>query len=296
MLNSKANLLNKVLFIPKLPIMITQMLYLRSFISSVLLTLVSCVIFLFLGDVEAATVTPHRAFYEMRLGTADKNSFVKVVNGRSAFTLDRGCNGWRSNEDYLIEFGNTDGGVSRILSHFESWESDKGDMYSFDVNEQSSFKPGQEFTGYAQIKKNGGSAHFSLDSSAEIALPIDTYFPIQHLNAVLDKAAQGETILSASVFTGAQPKDALLATNTVIGIWKDEVGDKIMGNFGQEGYWPIQTAYFKPDANRAVPEYEILYSMQPNGIVRHYVIDYGDFTVIADLLKLETVPDKPNCN
>ena len=127
-------------------------------------------------------------------------------------------------------------------------------------------------------------------------LPTNTYFPIQHLIAVLQKAEQGERILAASVFTGAQPDDALLSTNTVIGVWKNEAGDKIMGKFGQEGYWPIQTAYFKPNSNGAVPEYEILYSMQPNGIVRHYVIDYGDFTVIADLLKLENVPNKISCD
>ena len=37
----------------------------------------------------AATVTPHRAFYEMQLGVADQNSNVQAVSGRSAFTLDR---------------------------------------------------------------------------------------------------------------------------------------------------------------------------------------------------------------
>ena len=46
----------------------------------------------------AATVTPHRAFYDMQLGVADQNSNVQAVIGRSAFTLDRDCDGWRSNE------------------------------------------------------------------------------------------------------------------------------------------------------------------------------------------------------
>ena len=53
----------------------------------------------------SATVTPHRAFYEMQLGKADQNSNVQAVTGRSAFTLGRDCSGWQSNEDYLIEFG-----------------------------------------------------------------------------------------------------------------------------------------------------------------------------------------------
>ena len=61
------------------------------------------------GPAFSATVTPHRAFYEMQLGKADQNSNVQAVTGRSAFTLDRDCSGWQSNEDYLIEFEGKEG-------------------------------------------------------------------------------------------------------------------------------------------------------------------------------------------
>ena len=106
----------------------------------------------------AATVTPHRAFYEMQLGVADQNSNVQVVSGRSAFTLDRDCDGWRSNEKYLIEFGGQDGSHNRILSRFESWEADDGDMYSFEISENSSFEPAKDFVGFDEIKSGGGDA------------------------------------------------------------------------------------------------------------------------------------------
>ena len=125
-------------------------------------------------------------------------------------------------------------------------------------------------------------------------LPADTYFPMRHLNAIIDGAKKGKTILAASVFTGADPDDALLATNTVIGSWKNEAPAVQMGEFGQKGYWPVQTAYFKLEAKAAEPEYEINYSMQSNGVVRRYVIDYGDFSIIAELMKLEALA-VPNC-
>ena len=242
----------------------------------------------------AATVTPHRAFYEMQLGVADQNSNVQAVSGRSAFTLDRDCNGWRSNEEYVIEFGGKEGGLDRILSRFESWESDKGNMYSFEINERSSFQSGKDFSGYAEAKPDGGDAYFSMAEDAAMTLPADTYFPMRHLNAILDSAENGEKILAASVFTGAEPDDALLSTNTVIGGWRVEAAPVQMGDLEQDGYWPVQTAYFKPAATAAAPEYEIHYSMQPNGVVRRYVIDYGDFTIIAELLKLESVAT-PTC-
>ena len=242
----------------------------------------------------AATVTPHRAFYEMQLGVADQNSNVQAVSGRSAFTLDRDCDGWRSNEEYLIEFSGKEGRRDRILSRFESWESDNGDMYSFEISENSSFESAKDFGGFAEIKSEGGDAYFSMADEVAVALPADTYFPMRHLNAIIDSAENGKTMLAASVFTGAKPDDALLSTNTVIGGWRGEQAAIQMGGFGQDGYWPVQIAYFKPAAKAAAPEYEIQYSMQPNGVIRQYVIDYGEFTIIAKLLKLESV-ETPIC-
>ena len=72
---------------------------------------------------HASNIAGHRAFYEMRMGQVDKNAVVQSVSGRSAFILEKDCDGWRSAEDYMIEFGNSDGRMDRILSHFESWES-----------------------------------------------------------------------------------------------------------------------------------------------------------------------------
>jgi hypothetical protein len=230
----------------------------------------------------------------MQLGVADQSSNVQAVSGRSAFTLDRDCDGWRSNEEYLIEFGGQEGSRDRILSRFESWESDKGDMYSFEISENSSFEAAKDFGGFAEIKSGGGDAYFSIADEVAVALPADTYFPMRHLNAIIDSAKNGKTMLAASVFTGAKPDDALLSTNTVIGGWRGEEAAIQMGEFGQDGYWPVQVAYFKPAATAAAPEYEIQYSVQPNGVIRRYVIDYGDFTIIAELLKLESV-ETPTC-
>ena len=249
----------------------------------------------FASGAAASTIMPHRAFYEMQLGIADQNSNVQTVSGRSAFTLGRECDGWRSNEDYVIEFGAREGNLDRVVSHFESWESDTGKIYSFEISESSSFQSAKDFTGFAELKSAGGNAYFSMADDAAVELPENTYFPMRHLTSILDSAKTGKKILAASVFTGAEPDDALLSTNTVIGSWRGDPAMAEMGALGQDGYWPVQIAYFKPAATAAEPEYEIHFAIQPNGIVRRYVIDYGDFTIIAMLLKLESV-EMPACS
>ena len=143
---------------------------------------------------HAANIAGHRAFYEMRMGQVDKNAVVQSVSGRSAFILEKDCDGWRSTEDYMIEFGNGDGRMDRILSRFESWESDSGDMYSFEISEQSSFQTKKDFNGYANLTSEAGNAYFSIAGDSPMKLPADTYFPMRHLNAIIDGAEKGNPV------------------------------------------------------------------------------------------------------
>ena len=85
-----------------------------------------------------------------------------------------------------------------------------------------------------------------------------------------------------------------MTTSTVVGSWQT-VEDAIdFGGLGEDGFWPIQVAYFKPTAKTSEPEYEIKFSMQSNGVVRNYVIDYGDFSIAADLTSIEDI-EAPVC-
>ena len=243
----------------------------------------------------AGSISAHKAFYEMRLGDRVQNSNIVNVFGKWAFAVERDCDGWVSVEDYVIEFINESGGSERILSHFESWEADNGDKFSFDVSEDSTFLGRRDYGGFADLFANySGSAFFSLDPEVELELPQDTYFPVRHLETILDAADSGKTMMAATIFTGGEPDDALMTASTVVGSWRTAEGPIDLGGLREDGYWPIQVAYFKPSATTSEPEYEIKLSMQRNGVVRNYVIDYGDFNIVADLTKIEDI-EAPVC-
>ena len=125
-------------------------------------------------------------------------------------------------------------------------------------------------------------------------LPQDTYFPVRHLESILDAAKNGKTMMAATIFTGGEPGDALMTTSTVVGGWQKAEDVIDLGRLRENGFWPIQVAYFKPTATTSEPEYEIKFAMQRNGVVRNYVIDYGDFSIAADLTKIEDI-EAPVC-
>ena len=253
--------------------------------------LASIFIFAPLPDASASSpgIVAHKAFYEMEMGEKLQNSSIVSVNGRSVFAMERECTGWRSIEDYMIQFVAENGGADRVLSHFESWESDSGDKYSFDIMEESSFEGRKDFGGFVQLESdNSGEAFFTMAPDTAIDLPTDTLFPVQHVQRVLSLAEAGEKMVAATVFTGAEPDSALMRTSTVVGGWRDDPAVDL-GPLAQDGYWQINIAYFKPAAKTAEPEYEIKFSMQRNGLVRGYVIDYGDFSIEASLTSVEPV-------
>ena len=94
--------------------------------------------------------------------------------------------------------------------------------------------------------------------------------------------------MAATVFTGAEPDSALMRTSTVVGGWRDAPAGEL-GSLGEDGYWQINVAYFKPTSTAAEPAYEIAFSMQNNGLVRDYEINYGDFSITANLTSAEPV-------
>ena len=234
----------------------------------------------------------HKAFYEMEMGDNAQNSQILSVMGRSVFAMERDCTGWRSVEDYMIQFVIDNGGADRVLSHFESWEADSGDKYSFDITEESSFEGRKDFGGFVQLNMDSaGEAVFTMTPENVVDLPTDTVFPVQHVRHILAEAEAGEKMISANVFTGAEPDSALMRTSTVVGGWRDAPGDEL-GQLGEDGYWQINIAYFKPSATTSEPEYVIMFEMQRNGLVRGYEIDYGDFSIEASLTSVEPVEPK----
>ena len=68
-----------------------------------------------------------------------------------------------------------------------------------------------------------------------------------------------------------------------------------LGLLGEDGYYQINIAYFKPSAKTAEPRYEIQFAMQRNGLVREYEISYGEFSIMAKLTSAESV-SAPQCS
>ena len=169
--------------------------------------------------VGAVEIAAHEATYNMSLLSVDQDSQMAGVKGKTNFTIRRDCDGWKSSENYVLEFDYQSGETLIMASHFSSWEELAGQLYSFEVHEGSTFEDEKQFNGYANLPPvaERAEAFFSMQPDTAMPLPDRVFFPVAHTRELLEKAQQGGKLFSAHIFFGAEPDRALKRTSSVIG-------------------------------------------------------------------------------
>ncbi len=248
-------------------------------------------------EAGAIELVAHEATYEMGLLSSGNDAKMTNIVGKTNFLMRKDCEGWISSEDYLLEFAYDTGDSALLASHFESWEGQSGNLYSFEVDERSTYEEEKQFNGYASIPPvtDKPVAYFSMQPDVALSLPEQVYFPIAHTKALLERAEKGEKLFSANIFFGAEPDRAIKRTSTVIGTRQEVKNKDILGTLANNSYYPVNIAYFDPSSVAAVPEYEITFHLQPNGVVAYYEVDYGDFAIDAKLTEVKPL-SWPECS
>lgn len=246
------------------------------------------------GAVELAA---HQATYNMSLLSVGQDSQMAGIKGKTNFAIRRDCDGWKSSENYVLEFDYQSGEKAIMASHFSSWEELAGQLYSFEVHEGSTFEDEKQFNGYANLPPvaKRAEAFFSMQPDTAMPLPEQVFFPVAHTRELLNQAERGGKLFSAFIFFGAEPDRALKRTSSVIGALQTVKNEDMLGKLAVQSYYPIQIAYFDPSSPEATPEYEITFHMLPNGVVAYYEVDYGTFSIDARLVDAKPLPH-PNCS
>lgn len=238
------------------------------------------------------TLLSHRAAYRLSLAQADSGSGLAQVRGGLVLEWREACDGWLSQQRLGFVAESDEGPGFSYDVRFSSWESRDSTQLRFNVRSFDGPNLQEEFRGLAKLASPGaaGTAHYSLPKGQDIALPAGTIFPTEHVADLIASALAGEHVLNREVFDGSG-EDALTRATAVIG--KAKLVASADGT-GQERRWPVSIAYFAVDGDDALPQFEIAFDLSPGGVLSNVRLDYGDFTLKADLEKLETFAS-PDC-
>lgn len=71
--------------------------------------------------------------------------------------------------------------------------------------------------------------------------------------------------------------------------FKEGTSEAYKALFGKFTIWPVRIAFYKPSAQTGEPDYEMELNLRDTGVADSIMIDYGDFSVIGTLEKLDPI-------
>jgi hypothetical protein len=112
---------------------------------------------------------------------------------------------------------------------------------------------------------------------------------------VINRARRGEHFFETRIFDGSDNGDKSLYTSTVVGtavgVTPDDPDAANAGILKQEKTWPVTIAYFDDENTAdALPTYRMSFKLYENGVSRDLTMDYGDFVLKGNLVKLDFLP------
>jgi hypothetical protein len=253
------------------------------------------------NPVAAASIqhVPHRGFYEVTLGQIESSSHIRGVKGRMVAEWAHSCEGWTANQRLVVTLQRQDGGdlASEVIA--SSFESSDGTQFQFSSKSTIGGEVAEEVRGRAERPAPGepGVAIFSVPPDTRIELPADTLFPFEHTLAVIAAGESGKITDSSHYFDGSQPElSPMVASMLILGGARpgDEGPGANLGAITEHKWWSVRMAMFPQTETQTEPEFEMTQDVQDNGVVRRFVFDYGEFTMVASLVRIEEL-DRAQC-
>jgi EipB-like len=254
---------------------------------------------IFLAMASVAVASPinllsHRAQYDVTLASTQPGGVV-AVRGRTVLEFRDACTGWTTTQRFIADM--TDGKAQDLHSDYvvSSSEDKDGKIIRFKIRNLVNGHTMQRFEGTGTLAAAGGQVMLTAPRGQHFDLPGGTLLPTQHTLAVLRAAAAGIHAFHETVFQGGDSSD-LYDTATVIGrpsgkaqLAQDRAADA-GGLLTGVAAWPTLVSYFPHGSSDERADYEIAYRLYANGVIASMTLIYPNFTMKAELVRLEKLP------
>jgi hypothetical protein len=245
---------------------------------------------------DAATITPHRAIYDLKLIKAGESASLSGVEGRLAFEVQgSACEGWTVSFRMVNQFRPAEGNVRTVDTQSTSFESGDG----LDMRYNQKEFTGRKLQAESKIKVSrpsteaDGAGEMSGEGVNSFNVPAGAFFPVQHQLKLMDKAQAGETRDTSVIYDGSDGKTAFRAI-AFIGKRKNaganarDTANSKAAALAAVPSWPISISYYTAAAtDQDTPTYQVGFDLYENGVATGLILDYGNFVLGGDLTNLE---------
>lgn len=251
----------------------------------------------------AVQFLPHRAVYDISLVRATPGSGISEMTGRMVYELvGSDCDGYTQKMRFVTRVTGRDGEAQINDLRTTSWEQADGKQLRFTTSQYRDDQLEESTQGDANRTAPGEAVKVQLTKPGPKGLELSAgvMFPMQHSEALIEAAKNGENSLMTELYDGSEKGEKVYLTNAFIG---DEIGraEKLEGvapeargkiDLESRAGWPMAISYYDvpSEGKDAVPSYELSFRLFDNGVSTKLFIDYGDFSVegaLVDFVPLE---------
>jgi hypothetical protein len=210
------------------------------------------------------------------------------------YELIDACESWTTRQRFSMTLRNREGTELETGSDYATLESMDGRTLRFSLVQVTQGAVSSRVVGQAELGADGsGVARYSEPEAKELPIPPGTLLPNTHTIAALNAARAGQRLLVAPIFDGTTA-DGAQQTTTFLSPWQGPQPIAEAPSLSTLGSSRMRIAFFEPDAEQAggasTPSYEVSLRYFENGVANDMIMDFGDFTVRAKLVRLEDAP------
>ena len=148
----------------------------------------------------ASDIQPHRALYDLSLGTAKTSSGVISASGAMTYEWGETCGGWTVEQRFRLRIEYSDQDGSEIASNLVTWESKDGRSYRFNERRLRNGELDEEIRGEAHLDQpqsylvafdNGVKLSTVAHAIVEQAIAATRKDPNSHITILGQRSAAG---------------------------------------------------------------------------------------------------------
>lgn len=240
-------------------------------------------------------IVPHRAVYKLTLAKAGGGASVVGADGTMVLEWSESCTGWEVLQRIKLRLVSRQNRIVNADTLYTSSESKDGTRYMFGTKTLYDGKVHEEFQGRAAMKADGsgGTVFYSVPAGKTRQLEKGTMFPTAHTLHLMRRAVEGKKLDFSKVFDGTSKEGSYRASTVITGPKTPDL-KSVQSPLAGKSAWGMRVAFFPDGKNGESPDWELSVSMQRDGISQGLLLDYGDFSVNAEMEKLEPLK-RPDC-
>jgi len=242
-----------------------------------------------------APLASHRALYQLHLDDASGSRAPASAEGMIVYRFSADCDFYAQSLRQAVDMQPQEGRRQFSESRISTYEDGLGRDFRFTTNESGAQG---EIEGRA-LRASDGALNIALNSPGAQKIKADAavLFPTQHIAKLIEAAERGEKILLARVFDGSADGRKIFDVTAIIGGPRqtpDMDGAARSEKLRGLRRWPVSLAYFPEDRHDAKPDYVLNYDLYENGVSTHLRLDYGDYSLVGELARIE-FPAQTRC-